>query len=281
MTVSKSDIKMFTIANLGAKIDDLLEDQHKLLQQAKGAGDACGHLSTEITKQILGALNKDIDAGKYESLEHPTEIKRWIVRCSELASHLAIIAKEKEIRLRGGIDQLTRVIDFMKKEHEAEKNKKELLLKASEGKVINDETNEGEGTVIPMRRPMGVHPGLSIKARRRMQENDDAAQGAAPVTVDAAQDATQGAAPVTTEEPVAEVQPERTEERTEEGKTSEPQPKEELTECVEDAKPKGLSEGSGNELLMPPPLPAPIRAPSAGDVAIGEEEKPKRRRKKS
>lgn len=168
MSIDKSELKMLTIASMGSKIDDFLEDQQKLLHQARGAGEAFDHISREINKQIMSAISKDIDDGKYETLEHPTEIKRWVARCSELAAHLSLITKERQIKIQGGIDQLNKVIEFMRKEHEAERNKKELLRKAAEGRIVND-AESTDGTIIPMRRPTGVHPGMSVKARRLIQ----------------------------------------------------------------------------------------------------------------
>jgi len=164
MTLEKAELKMSVAHELGCQVDDQLAGAEKDGLRHAGAKSALFHAAKEINRQLHAAVKRDLEEGAFEGEKFPESelqlqslINRWISRASGLCENMAQMHESQEIVKAGETAGLKKVIDRIKKYHDAERQKAAALKDAEDGKVV------------PIRggtRASGQHPGPTLKDRR-------------------------------------------------------------------------------------------------------------------
>lgn len=136
MSLLKAQIRTLLTNEIGADLDDQLEQAKREVHETTGAKAAYA-TAQECIKQLLPHLKKDIDDGKY-SLEQGNEISKWIQRASGVVESLGLQSTHTLLAKHGAVAQNERLVAIVRKRFEGEKSKYEELAK----KVLPPETSE-------------------------------------------------------------------------------------------------------------------------------------------
>lgn len=161
MTIEKSDFKMLVLNNMGAQCDDMREQALADTHRYEGATQFAKQAIQNI-QGLLARVDKDIEEGKFESLEEASKAKKNYQTCANMLENMATKAEIQLHITRGKVEMAAQVIGVIKKEHDAEKGKAEAVAAAQ---LLKQEPPDPT-KVTPMRRPVGVHPGIGLKASR-------------------------------------------------------------------------------------------------------------------
>jgi len=177
----KIEVKIGCLKEVGTKLDDFKEKCEKEQNMLEGAIRECTTISNHIAK-LHAFVDKDLEKGVITGAMQPLQIasyvKRYISRAVETVSTYSETLKTKQIQQASEEKAFTKSIEFVKKLFEQEHTKINNIQEAvSKGDAVIDSIGDvkqtlkdEQGNVINLkgrsRRPVGVHPGKSIKARR-------------------------------------------------------------------------------------------------------------------
>lgn len=162
MSILKSQIKIGTVSELGAQLDDLLEKAEKEPLKCEGYSLCLKEFETGLTS-IFSRVDTERDEGQFDAFGNPLEVaglvKKFLTRVH--ASIEGLKAHNEKVRLvqEGRVLGLRQAVEIAKKMHDSEQLKMAALAKAVEEGVITVEED-------PKKRPVGKHPGPSLKSRR-------------------------------------------------------------------------------------------------------------------
>src|SRR4030042_5893882 len=173
MNIEKSKVKLLVVESIGNDVEDNVEAAQVKVHKYQGAGEGRSQASKIISE--MSARAKD-DLLNEKSILDPTDTlaaAKFVVaqmqiivsKIHELSENARIAAIKAEGE-RVGYDQ---VVKKVKKVFDDEVTKlKAFEAQLAEGKVVNQEgilTHVGEGS-----RPVGTHPGPTLKMRRQAEE---------------------------------------------------------------------------------------------------------------
>ena len=164
MSVSKSEIKIGTINELGSNFEDALEAIEKDLYRHEGATIRLGQ-AAQAVQGLAKHVEKDLDEGKLAGLaelEVCEQLKLYVSRAAQILRNLSQKADNERMVTQGKLEGLGLVVQMTKKAMDTEVSKEEARKAA-----------EAEG-VDPLRRPPGAHPGQSLKQQRTVEAQKEA-----------------------------------------------------------------------------------------------------------
>lgn len=118
MSLLKAQVRVSVTHDIGADLDDQLEQARREVFQQEGAKAAYA-TAQKLIEQLLPHLQKDIEAGKY-SLEQGAEIAKWIQRATGVCESLGVQATHLVIAKSGAVAQNERLIQLVKKRLDTE-----------------------------------------------------------------------------------------------------------------------------------------------------------------
>jgi hypothetical protein len=127
MGITKSEIKMSAINELGSAVDDMLETAQQEMYQAGGAKNALVTAQRKV-EELANVVAVDLDEGVIEKLcEEPMEVakyvNRMIKRAGGVIDNLATTAEVQRIQAVGAAASLKVVVGIAKKMHDREDEK--------------------------------------------------------------------------------------------------------------------------------------------------------------
>jgi len=177
----KIEVKIGCLNEVGAKLDDFKEKCEKEQHMLEGAIRECTTISNYLTK-LHAFVDKDLEKGVIKGITQPLQIasyvKRYISRAVETVSTYSEMLKTQQIQQASEEKAFTKSIEFVKKLFEQEHTKINNIQEAvAKGDAVIDSIGDvkqnlkdEQGNVIHLKgrskRPVGVHPGKSLKARR-------------------------------------------------------------------------------------------------------------------
>jgi hypothetical protein len=181
MNLDKSELKIGVAHELGCRLDDTLEAAQKDVLRFEGAIQAFLQASQAV-EGLLSHVDKDIDEGKLD-LQVAAEIKKYLVRASQVSAVLAKQAENNRLVHSGRVLAMEMSVKIVKKFQEDEATKVANFKKAlSEGTIV-EETSGFTPTAGGPRPVPGIRPGMSIKERRLAEEAAAAAEVTSVVPV--------------------------------------------------------------------------------------------------
>jgi hypothetical protein len=178
MSLDRVRLKIEILEELGLKADDRLESLTAETHRLEGAAKAFDTGRQKIETDVFARFKRDIDEGKVP--QDPNEaVDRYLRTCIHYFQHLATQANAQIPVMKGRVQEATASVTRFKEQQNEEKLKivaAESALAA--GTVRKNE--DGELEVVPQEgrpapRPVGVHPGPSLKALRLAEEQAEAA----------------------------------------------------------------------------------------------------------
>jgi hypothetical protein len=161
MSLEKTELTAHIANEIGADIEDLLEQADKAMQASEGVSVGLARASKGVNG-ILGHVDKALDEGELD-LEQSTLVKRWLSRCSGSIEGLKAQAEVERLQARGYRAGVARAMETARKRRDMARVKAESV-RAYEA---------GEGSS----RPSGVRPENPLADRERRkpaEEVDDA-----------------------------------------------------------------------------------------------------------
>jgi hypothetical protein len=158
--MDKSEMKAAVLHEVGAKSEDMCEAAR--LDAARHEGGITALLAA--AKQIAGLaahVDRDMDEGAFASLDGPLAvagaIKKYLSRAVAVAESGMKAEDNQRLVCEGRAQAFKLMVDNLKKLHDQEMEKSKSRQAIATGEEV-------------VGRPMGVHPGLSIKEQRRLEE---------------------------------------------------------------------------------------------------------------
>ena len=166
MSVSKSELKLALIQELGCSADDDLEAAERDGLRATGRIQAAGMLEHEVTK-IIAKLDSDMDSDSppFPDLETQKKAKFYLGACLAACATARKQGDNLRLQMEGKVMAFKHTVKRMQKISEMEQGKIDATLAIAA--AIADPDSDSD---IELRsRPVGVHPGPSIAAQRRAE----------------------------------------------------------------------------------------------------------------
>lgn len=154
MSVLKSEMKQAITHDIGVRVEDAMEVAKRELAVLEGRQAAFAD-GAKAVEALLGHVDKDVEAGTYDLLV-ADHVKRYIQRGAQALINLAQQAANYRIAQTGVVRGFDTTVKLLKGIIEEEERKKQAAL-----------TAEADSKA---QRPVGEHPGLSVKERRLAEE---------------------------------------------------------------------------------------------------------------
>lgn len=182
MTLTKSQIKIAVMNDVGNRLDDMRESAMGQQQQSHGARAAAARISANI-KKLIDVVQQDFDKGEIKKVIEEGElqvlklIKTYVSRaanaCEASSDYFESLAKNAA----GKVEAMEQAVKMVQKIRDAEQKKMDAILAA----VDSGAAQVDGGDVMMMDqsqlRPVGARPAKTIKQQRLAEA---AAQRAAP-----------------------------------------------------------------------------------------------------
>jgi len=174
MGVEKSEVLVALLAQLEGEVEGRVDALGIELCRMEGGIRALESLHTGIERDVFERLRRDIDEGRIDQEKVAPHVSRYLQTCLHFTKHLIKQLGEQLPIQKGRVDEATNHVAVLRKKREAEEQKKAAVLAAvAAGSVQESPDGELEEAPVdkgPSRRPAGVRPAASLKARR--QEGD-------------------------------------------------------------------------------------------------------------
>jgi hypothetical protein len=173
MNLEKADVKIGTANEIGCQIEDSLEAAQKEALRAEGTLAAFPQVQQTL-EGVFKAVDKDIEAGDFD-LDTAALIKKYLVRAAQAIQTLSKQSEANRLVLGGKIVALEHTVKLVSAYKQAEELKASNFRKAVEAQQQEAvQSGQKEETVAgrpqELNRPAGMHPGVSVKARRQAQK---------------------------------------------------------------------------------------------------------------
>lgn len=165
MTIEKSELKVAWIETQGLQADDRVEALRADFYRADGAVKAMEEASRKIEQDVFARFKKDVDAGTIPN-DPAQAAHKYLMTCLHYLQHLAKNGASKLPILQGQMQEAQLLVDRLAKERDTEKAKIQALKQTE--KEPDPEDSPAQEKSGP--RPVGVHPGPSLKAQRTQPE---------------------------------------------------------------------------------------------------------------
>lgn len=179
MSLDRVQLKIDILEELGLGADDRVEALTAETHRLEGAAKAFDTGREKIEKDVFARFKRDIDEGKVP--QDPYEaVDRYLRTCIHYLLHLSTHTKAQIPVMKGRVQEATDTVSRYK----ALQNEEKLKVSAAQAALAAGtvKTNEeGDLEVVPQEgrpspRPVGVHPGPSLKVLRLAEEQALAAQ---------------------------------------------------------------------------------------------------------
>jgi len=168
-TLEKAEIKILTAGDIGADIEDMMEQAQKAEHMHEGAKLALGDASRKVNA-LAEHLKKSIEDGdlKLGEIDSPEKIdglvRKYIVRAVNILENLQLMAQNSQIGSAGMVAGYKSAMRAPMKVMEGERKKMEALKEA-----IEEQQRTGDPDLIlrPVSRATGAHPGDPLADRRK------------------------------------------------------------------------------------------------------------------
>lgn len=158
--MDKSEMKAAVLHEVGVKSEDMCEAAR--LDAARHEGGISALLAA--AKQIAGLaahVDRDMDEGAFASLEGPLAvagaIKKYLSRAVAVVESGMKAEDNQRLVCEGRAQAFKLMVDNMKRLHDQEVEKSKQRQALADGESV-------------VGRPVGTHPGLSIKEQRLLEE---------------------------------------------------------------------------------------------------------------
>jgi hypothetical protein len=157
--VDKSEFKAAVISELGVKVEDMAEAAKLDVAKNEGAKEAL-ILAVRKLSELTQHVDKDLDEGLLSEAGEPLLvaglIKKYLVRAAAVIESGVVSSENHRLLAQGRQQALQTVVTNMSKvrDQELEKGRQRQALDVGE---------EVRG------RPVGAHPGLTIKEQRKLE----------------------------------------------------------------------------------------------------------------
>lgn len=160
MSQLKTEIRLNALGEIGQALEDCISTAKNDLLRLQGARQALRDAATAISG-VSSQVDVDTDSEKAVlTLEQAKVIKGYLQRCADEIDkrcHAADVTASQFAQRLTGVEAS---LDIVKRRYDLEKKKLEVVECARGG---------NEEALISNTRPVGVHPGPSIAAQRKMQ----------------------------------------------------------------------------------------------------------------
>lgn len=150
MSLDKSEIKLSVLHDLGCRLDDLLEEAQNERLRADGASSALVQASKAITR-LTSLVDDDVEKKRYDD-DTAAKVKEYLDRCAVLIDSMALNTRNHRIATVGRGEAFDVVVKVLKKEHDAEIEKRSALSDNAE------------------KRPIGQRPADTLKQQRLSED---------------------------------------------------------------------------------------------------------------
>ena len=164
--MDKSEFKAAVVNELGVKIEDMAEAAKLDVARNEGAKEALLVASKKVL-DLAAHVDKDLDEGLLSEAGEPLVvaqlIKKYLTRAATVLESGSVSAENHKLIAQGRLQALELVVGNLGKirDAELEKSKQRQALDAGE-EVIG--------------RPVGTHPGMTIKQQRQLESASVAAK---------------------------------------------------------------------------------------------------------
>ena len=166
MSVSKSELKLALIQDLGCSADDDLEAAERDVLRATGRIQAAGMLEHEVTK-IIAKLGADMESASppFPDLETQKKVKFYLGACLAACATARKQGDNLRLQMEGKVLAFKHTIKRL--ENIGESTQRKLNAVTAIHAALADPNSD---TDIDLHsRPVGVHPGPSLAAQRRAE----------------------------------------------------------------------------------------------------------------
>lgn len=174
MSLSKSQMKLAVVNDIGNRFDDLLESATGQQQQCLGAKAAAGQIASNV-KKLIGIVEQDFEKGDIETAIKDgdlavlklikTYLSRAISACEATTDHFENL---RQISV-GKVEAYQQSVKLLKKMHDNEQTKIDQVIAAIE---TGSAQVDGPDVVLMDNsvRPTGVRPVGTLKQQRLAEE---------------------------------------------------------------------------------------------------------------
>lgn len=177
MGIEKSELKRALLGDLKREAVERRDALQAEAYRIEGGITALTNLVKSIERDVFARLKRDIEEGKIDPETEAKQVDRYIQTCMNFAKHLGKQLSERLPLQKGQVLEATAVIKMLANSAGAEEKKIEATKAAMEAGEAH-ETEDGIEQVPsdekgPSRRPVGVRPASSLKARRSASEGSE------------------------------------------------------------------------------------------------------------
>jgi uncharacterized phage infection (PIP) family protein YhgE len=168
-TVEKAEVKILTAHDIGADIEDMMEQAQKAEHMHEGGKLALGDAAKKVNV-LAEHLRKSIEDGdiKLEEIDSPEKIeglvRKYIARAVNILENLQLMAQNSQIGSAGMVAGYKNAMKAPMKIMEGERKKMEALKEAIEEQ---QKTGDQDLDLRPVGRATGAHPGDPLADRRK------------------------------------------------------------------------------------------------------------------
>lgn len=168
-TIEKAEIKILTANNIGADIEDMLEQAKKAEHMHEGGkialADAAKKVNALTELFVRSVKEGEIDLSKnMEPEQIEGLVKRWINRCVGLLENLMLVSQNAQLSSAGMVAAYKNAMKAPMKVMEAERKKMEAVKAAIEEQ---QKTGDPDLDIRTIARAVGEHPGDPLADRRK------------------------------------------------------------------------------------------------------------------
>jgi hypothetical protein len=183
MGIEKAELKREIAQEIGAALEDVLDEAKIAHARSAGATDAYNASRTSV-EGLLHHVDKEVTNGKYD-LEESKLIKEWLTRATNGLAALASKSRAEMNNAKGKVSFGEAAVAKVKKVFDREDAK--VAIRGGESANVVD-LNERRGRAI------GTHPGSTIKERRLAESAAEVGEEKKPKKKKAAKKVTKKAA---------------------------------------------------------------------------------------
>jgi hypothetical protein len=183
MTIEKTELKMLLAKNFCQEMEKAKAKARTSIGEFKGEAQAFLRVEKMLNEQTQKTKRKLMDGKVEADLTDPVELAKFVVgEMMSLASEVHNLGNGAAVRAEGSVTAWAEAAKLLQDTYDEERRKLEVFRAAmaehrvrvdGDDLVIEDALGDNGREVAggpPPPRPMGMHPGLSLKAIREQEE---------------------------------------------------------------------------------------------------------------
>ena len=171
MSIDKAEVKILTANEIGASIEDMLEEAQKNEHMYAGAKTALGDAYKNIGA-LTDVFKNEVEEGtiKLEELREPEQIeglvRKFVSRAMNVVETMRLQAQNAQIGSAGMVAAFTKAMGVPKRVMDVERGKMEAVKAAIEAQLRGEPLEQDLEVGRPAARAPGMHPGDPLATRR-------------------------------------------------------------------------------------------------------------------